>query len=254
VTRETASTTRPVDVDRLIYATITLMSVLIIYDGWQQLKFVQVVGVIVGPVLAMFLSHVFSASLALQVSQGRPITMAERLVITRKESRFLLICVPPVLLTGILYLVGLSLNDAIRWAPLPGDDLTWVLGWPRRASRRTERVATGASRARGVTDRTHHPRAPGHAAARETHTLSKPAPEPSQSLSRFRGRPRVLPFSLRVKVRRGNQRRKAKGRMARSGLPLARGERPHPEGVPPWPAPHHEPRSLTFSPASPFAA
>ena len=131
--RET-TTGRPVDVDRLIYATITLMSVLIIYDGWEQLKFVQMVGVIVGPVLAMFLSHVFSASLALQVSQGRPITMAERLAITRKESRFLLICVPPVLLTGILFLLGLSLNDAIRWALFMG---TVSLGyWGGLAGRR----------------------------------------------------------------------------------------------------------------------
>jgi len=131
---EPMTATRPVDVDRLIYATITLMSVLIIYDGWQQLEFIQVVGVIVGPVLAMFLSHIFSASLALQVSQGRPITMAERLAITRKESRFLLLCVPPLLLTGVLVLVGVSLSDAIRWALFLG---TVSLGyWGGLAGRR----------------------------------------------------------------------------------------------------------------------
>lgn len=125
---------RPVDTDRLIYATITLMSVLIIYDGWQQLEFIQVVGVIAGPVLAMFLSHVFSASLALQVSLGRPVTMAERLAIMRRESRFLLLCVPPLLLTGVLVLIGLSLNDAIRWALLLG---TVSLGyWGGLAGRR----------------------------------------------------------------------------------------------------------------------
>jgi len=90
--------------------------------------------VIVGPVLAMFLSHVFSASLALQVSLGRPVTMAERLVITRRESRFLLLCVPPTLLTGVLFLIGLSLNDAIRWALFLG---TVSLGyWGGLAGRR----------------------------------------------------------------------------------------------------------------------
>ena len=45
-------------VDRVIYTTITLMAVLIIYDGWEQLRFWNVVTVIVGPILAIFLSHV----------------------------------------------------------------------------------------------------------------------------------------------------------------------------------------------------
>jgi hypothetical protein len=131
---EPITATRPVDTDRLIYATITLMSVLIIYDGWQQLEFIQVVGVIVGPVLAMFLSHVFSASLALQVSLGRPLTMAERLAIARRESRFLFLCVPPLSLTAVLVLIGLSLNDAIRWALFLG---TVSLGyWGGLAGRR----------------------------------------------------------------------------------------------------------------------
>ena len=50
-------------VDRVIYTTITLLSVLIIYDGWEELRFWNVVAVIVGPILAIFLSHVFGAAL-----------------------------------------------------------------------------------------------------------------------------------------------------------------------------------------------
>ena len=46
-------------VDRVIYTTITLLSVLIIYDGWEQLQFWDVVAVILGPIVAIFLSHVF---------------------------------------------------------------------------------------------------------------------------------------------------------------------------------------------------
>jgi hypothetical protein len=111
---ELVSASDPVDVDRVIYATITLMSVLIIYDGWQQLRFIAVVGVIVGPVLAMFLAHVFSASLAQQLSLGKPVTMAGRMKIVRSESRFLLLCVPPVLLVGILVPLGVSISEAIR--------------------------------------------------------------------------------------------------------------------------------------------
>jgi hypothetical protein len=65
---------QPVLVDRIIYATITMMSVLIIYDGWQHLRLIDVVGVIVGPVLAMFLAHVFSGAMAKHVEAGRIIT------------------------------------------------------------------------------------------------------------------------------------------------------------------------------------
>ena len=50
--------------DRAVYSTIAVMSVLIVYDGWQNLKFWAAVGVILGPVPAMFISHVFSAFLA----------------------------------------------------------------------------------------------------------------------------------------------------------------------------------------------
>ena len=50
-------------VDRLIYTTITLVSVLIIYDGWNHLSFWGVLAVILGPILAIFLSHLFGAEL-----------------------------------------------------------------------------------------------------------------------------------------------------------------------------------------------
>ena len=38
---------------RVIYTTITPMAVLIIYDGWEQLRSWNVVTVIVGPLLAI---------------------------------------------------------------------------------------------------------------------------------------------------------------------------------------------------------
>jgi hypothetical protein len=105
---------RPVLVDRIIYATITVMSVLIIYDGWQDLKLIDVLGVIVGPIIAMFLAHVFSALLARQVEVGRSLSGRERLSIVGSESRFLLLCVPPAVIVSVLYAFGVSLNDAIR--------------------------------------------------------------------------------------------------------------------------------------------
>jgi hypothetical protein len=105
---------RPVSVDRVIYATITVMSVLIIYDGWQHLKLIDVAGVIVGPVVAMFLAHVFSAAVAQQVELERPITGGDWVGIVRAESRFLLLCVPPLAIVSVLFALGVSLTNAIR--------------------------------------------------------------------------------------------------------------------------------------------
>lgn len=89
---------------------------------------------LVGPVLAMFLSHVFSASLAQELTLGRPVTIKERMTVARSESRFLLICVPPVLLVGIFALFGVSMVDAIRYLLVLA---TGSLGyWSGRAGRR----------------------------------------------------------------------------------------------------------------------
>jgi hypothetical protein len=87
VTRFLGLSLRPVSVDRVIYATITLMSVLIIYDGWQHLKMIDVDGVIVGPVVAMFLAHVCFAAIAQQVEPQRPISGGDWIKVVRAVSR-----------------------------------------------------------------------------------------------------------------------------------------------------------------------
>ena len=107
-------------VGRFVYGTITLMTVLIIYDGWQHLRFVDVVVVIVGPVLAMFLSHVFAAALAGRVAQGTGLTIEELLRIVAWESRFLLLAVPPLAALSILTLLGVALADTIRFIAVAG--------------------------------------------------------------------------------------------------------------------------------------
>ncbi len=105
---------RPVLVDRIIYATVTMMSVLIIYDGWQKLKLIDVFGVIIGPVLAMFLAHVFSAAVAKHVELGRILTGNEWKAVVQSEAPFLLLCGPPLMIVTVLYALGVSLTDAIR--------------------------------------------------------------------------------------------------------------------------------------------
>ena len=111
---------QPFVVSRVVYGTITLMSVLIVYGGWEQLRFRDLVAVIVGPVLALFLCHSFAATLAKQVERGRVLTGAERARIVRSESRFLLLAVPPIVVVGILTLAGLSMSASIRWLVVLG--------------------------------------------------------------------------------------------------------------------------------------
>ncbi len=91
-----------------------MMSVLIIYDGWQHLRLIDVVGVIIGPVLAMFLAHVFSATMAQHVEAGRMLTGKEWRGIVGIQAPFLLLCVPPLVIVSALYAVGVSLSDGIR--------------------------------------------------------------------------------------------------------------------------------------------
>jgi hypothetical protein len=74
-------------VDRVIYTTITLMSVLIVYDGWASLTFWGVVAVIVGPILCIFFGHVFGATLGTRVELGKPLSHRERRDVLVQESR-----------------------------------------------------------------------------------------------------------------------------------------------------------------------
>src|SRR4051794_36397721 len=107
-------------VDRLVYTTITLISVLIIYDGWNRLSFWGVLFVILGPMLAIFLSHVFGAELGTRVALGRPLTWRERRVAFVEECRFLIILVPPVFLLIVLSIAGVSYSHIVEVIILVG--------------------------------------------------------------------------------------------------------------------------------------
>ena len=106
--------------DRVIYTTITLLCVLIIYDGWEQLEFRAVATGIAGPVLAIFLGHVFGAALGMRVAQGRPLTRREHRVVFVEECRFLLIAVPPLVILVGLTIAGVSYPRFIQVIVLSG--------------------------------------------------------------------------------------------------------------------------------------
>jgi hypothetical protein len=64
--------------------------------------------------LAIFLGHVFGAALGTRVELGRPLTRRERRDALVKESRFLLLVVPPLGILVVLWLVGISYTRIIQ--------------------------------------------------------------------------------------------------------------------------------------------
>lgn len=51
--------------------TTSVMSALIIYDGWEKLRFLDGGLIIVGPIIAIFASHVFAGAIGERVQLGR---------------------------------------------------------------------------------------------------------------------------------------------------------------------------------------
>ena len=107
-------TSRPPVIGRIVGATITLVCVLIVYDGWAALELLDVVFIVVGPIVAFFTSHTFSSSLVQQVQLERRPTMQERLATVRFESRFLLLAVPPLGVLLVLRVANVTLTDSVQ--------------------------------------------------------------------------------------------------------------------------------------------
>jgi hypothetical protein len=101
---------RPGVIDRAVYGTIVVTSVLVLYDGWANLKVAGAVAVILGPVIAIVIGHVFASGLASYAEHSPRSTKRELFTIVRRESRFLLVCLPQVVLLLVLTLFGLGVT------------------------------------------------------------------------------------------------------------------------------------------------
>ena len=101
-------------VERVVTRTIALVCILIVYDGWAKLKYLDVVGIVVGPIVAIFVTHVFAAGLAQHIALQRRLTGDESLAIVRTHAPYLLLAVPPLALMGLFALAGVPISSAIR--------------------------------------------------------------------------------------------------------------------------------------------
>ena len=105
---------RPGVIAKAVYGAIVVTSVLVVYDGWANLKFLDAVAIILGPVIAMVIGHIFAAFLSDQAALGRPPTTNELLATVQRESSFLLVAAPQIVLLFVLSLAGVSLNDIVQ--------------------------------------------------------------------------------------------------------------------------------------------
>ena len=199
-------TASPIIVGRVVTATIALTCVLIIYDGWTELRLRDVIYVIVAPVLAIFITHVFSASVALEMELGRRPTRREWITTVRFESGFLL----RRLSSGSdpdhsesRRCLARRLNPGDH---LAGSAIARLLGGLGRASGGITWTIARNGRGRRAGCKRHRPRTTGNSRARET------------------GAERLQPTSQRSSpyCRRGSRRGRAsppRGRRARGDGP-----------------------------------
>jgi hypothetical protein len=98
----------------LVTGTISVTCVLIVYDGWANVRYRDAVAVILGPVIAIVLSHMYSGGLMKAMDLQRRLNWTEWRTVLRFKSRFLLLAAPPLLILTILWLVGVSHTRSIR--------------------------------------------------------------------------------------------------------------------------------------------
>lgn len=143
-----------IHLERLVYATVVLMSVLVVYDGWASLTtFAGIALVIAAPTLALLLAHLFADALHAQAVLRRPLHSGEWRGLLRHQANIALAAVPPLVIllagwltpadalqtvavllwTGVLTLVALAALSAYRagvrgWRLLASAAIGGVIG------------------------------------------------------------------------------------------------------------------------------
>lgn len=112
----------PVSIERMVYATVVLMSVLVVYDGWQGLTtYAGVVAVIVAPTLALGVAELFAGSVEAHLRLERPLTAHDWGLLLLDQVQNLLAAVPPLVILGIGWLTpdkAFSTITVILWTGL----------------------------------------------------------------------------------------------------------------------------------------
>jgi hypothetical protein len=113
------------DLERLTYATIVVMSVLAVYTGWAKLSFLAATAVVVAPVVALGVAHAFSEALHKHAETRRPLNAQEWKAVAWHQLHLLLAAVPPLvlLILGRTTPIG---NENVRAAVLTTGMVTLI--------------------------------------------------------------------------------------------------------------------------------
>jgi hypothetical protein len=137
-----------IDVAAWVYATVTVMSVLAVYDGWGEAKrYIGVVIVVLAPTIALALAHLFADVLDFHVRRHRPPSRQDWRHLIGHATQYLLVAVPPLLvlvITGFIPSVDLrgSITSMLIFSALSLGFWGWIAG--RRAGLTAWRLAAAA--------------------------------------------------------------------------------------------------------------
>lgn len=120
-----------ISIERQAYATIVLMSVLILFEGWERLAtFGDVAIVILGPILALALAHFFAELLQDYADLQRPLTGDEWLAGLQDQGQLLLTAVPSMIVLAIGWRSSIDEPTTVRLLVWTGAVTLVVLaGW-----------------------------------------------------------------------------------------------------------------------------
>lgn len=103
-----------VNLERLTYATIVSLSVLVVYDGWADLaSFIGAAAVIIGPIAALVVAHIFSAVLQGYAEKHRPLTWIELRHLAGEQLQVFLAAAPYLVVLTIGWISPLDAHNTI---------------------------------------------------------------------------------------------------------------------------------------------
>lgn len=136
------------DLERLVYSTVVLMSVLVVFDGWSSVAtFFGVALVIIAPTLALTVAHLFADVLHLQAEHRRLLMGHEWRALLRHQVNIVLAAVPPLLILLIGWITpmhALGTVQVLIWTGLATLVALAALSAWRAGLRGWRLVASGA--------------------------------------------------------------------------------------------------------------
>jgi hypothetical protein len=135
------------NVERTVYGTVVLMSVLVVYEGWAGLAtFLGTAVVIVAPTLAIVAAHYLADVMALHVHLQRPLIRTEWVGLVGHQTGIALSAVPPLVIVLIGWISPLDAVSTIAVLLWTGVVTLMFLSWisARKAGYRGPALAVAA--------------------------------------------------------------------------------------------------------------